>query len=151
MSTEHASITVANRPKPGKKYFTVQQANQALEYVSRVVDDITDRYRQAVEIRQQIEQVAPDQTLEDLRDSYEGLMDQLNEFIDELALVGVELKDFERGLIDFPALHEGREVYLCWHRGEQSIVAWHEIDSGFAGRQDVAQLEDEAAARGKTE
>ena len=150
MSTENASITVTNRPKPGKKYFSVQEATQALEYVSRVVGDITDRYRQAVEIRQQIEQAGPDQTLEDLRDAYEGLMDQLNEFIDELALVGVELKDFERGLIDFPALHEGREVYLCWHRGEQGIVAWHEIDSGFAGRQDVALLEDEAAAPGKT-
>jgi len=50
------------------------------------------------------------------------------------------LKDYEMGLIDFPAVHQGREVYLCWKLGEKQIVAWHEVDAGFSGRRDVKEL-----------
>ncbi|MAE63393.1 MAG: hypothetical protein CMJ18_03905 [Phycisphaeraceae bacterium] len=140
MNTHDMSTVVSNEPKPGKKYFTIHEANRAVPYVSRVADDISDRYQRAVRIRQQIEHPDPADSLDELREQYEMLMDELNEFIDELALVGVELKDFERGLIDFPALHERREVYLCWQRGEDAILAWHEIDSGFSGRQDASLL-----------
>ena len=57
-------------------------------------------------------------------------MDHLSDLFDELHQVGVELKDFEKGLLDFPAVHEGREICLCWHRGEQCVGAWHELDAG---------------------
>jgi len=140
MHAHDAFATVSSEPKPGKKYFSIGEANEALNYVSRVANDIADRYQRAVEVRRRIERPGTNKSLKRLRDEYESLMDELNEFIDELALVGVELKDFERGLIDFPALHEGREVYLCWQRGEGSIHAWHEVDAGFAGRQDVQTL-----------
>ena len=49
--------------------------------------------------------------------------------------LGVEIKDIERGLCDFPALREGRVVYLCWVLGEDCIEWWHDLESGFAGRQ----------------
>lgn len=48
---------------------------------------------------------------------------------------GVEIKDIERGLCDFPALREGRIVYLCWVLGEDRIEWWHDLETGFAGRQ----------------
>jgi len=140
MHTDHASAVVGNQPKSGKKYFSLDDASRALPYVRRVADDIASRYQRAVHVRRSIEQAEVAAPLDELRNEYEKLMDQLNDLIDELALVGVELKDFERGLIDFPALHEGREVYLCWQRGEKTICAWHELDSGFSGRQDVASL-----------
>ena len=140
MHMENTFATVANQPKPGKKYFSLGEATRALPYVRRVAEDIADHYHRAVEIRQQIEKAEVEQPLDPLRDEYEQLMDQLNELIDELVLVGVELKDFERGLIDFPAVHDGREVSLCWQRGEEGILAWHEVDAGFSGRQDVATL-----------
>jgi hypothetical protein len=47
----------------------------------------------------------------------------------------IVLRDVERGLIDFPALRDGREVYLCWIDGEADIAFWHDLDAGFAGRQ----------------
>jgi hypothetical protein len=47
----------------------------------------------------------------------------------------IQLKDIERGLIDFPALREGREVFLCWEKDEDDIEFWHDIESGFAGRE----------------
>jgi hypothetical protein len=47
----------------------------------------------------------------------------------------IQIKDLERGLVDFPAFHEGREVYLCWERGEEDIEFWHELDTGYGGRE----------------
>jgi hypothetical protein len=49
--------------------------------------------------------------------------------------LGIEIKDIETGLIDFPSERDGRVVYLCWRLGEGDIAFWHDIDSGFAGRQ----------------
>jgi hypothetical protein len=47
----------------------------------------------------------------------------------------IQIKDLERGLVDFPAFHNGREVFLCWERGEEDVEFWHELDSGYAGRE----------------
>jgi hypothetical protein len=53
----------------------------------------------------------------------------------ELQDYGCELKGLEQGLIDFPAVLQGRQVYLCWQYDEPEIAFWHDIDAGFAGRQ----------------
>jgi hypothetical protein len=53
----------------------------------------------------------------------------------ELEELGIVLRDIDRGLVDFPAILEGREVYLCWEQGEDSIGFWHHLDAGFGGRQ----------------
>jgi hypothetical protein len=50
---------------------------------------------------------------------------------------GIVLRDLDRGLIDFPSLRDGREVYLCWVEGEDDIGYWHELDEGFDGRQPI--------------
>jgi hypothetical protein len=59
---------------------------------------------------------------------------QLSRAVSELEAVDVVLRDVERGLIDFPALREGEEVYLCWLLEEDEIRFWHQPDAGFAGR-----------------
>jgi hypothetical protein len=59
---------------------------------------------------------------------------ELRESMLELRGLEVVLRDLDRGLVDFPALREGREVYLCWQEGEEGIGFWHEPDAGFAGR-----------------
>jgi hypothetical protein len=48
---------------------------------------------------------------------------------------GIVLRDLDRGLVDFPAIRDGREVYLCWIDGEPDIAFWHDLDAGYAGRQ----------------
>ena len=141
MPTEDTSMTATTAPKRGKKYFTLEEANRALCYVSRIVENITSCYRKAVRIRQRLERPGPEQSAEQLREEYEIAMNHLNDLIDELQQVGVELKDVEKGLLDFPCVHEGRESYLCWHRGEESIRCWHEVDAGYSGRKDVALLQ----------
>lgn len=52
----------------------------------------------------------------------------------ELSEMEIVLRDLDRGLVDFPGLREGREVYLCWEEGEDSVGHWHEPDAGHAGR-----------------
>jgi len=47
----------------------------------------------------------------------------------------IQIKDIDRGLIDFPAIMDGREVFLCWEDGEEDIEYWHDLESGYAGRQ----------------
>jgi len=59
---------------------------------------------------------------------------QLREGMLELRELDVVLRDLDRGLVDFPSLREGHEVYLCWQEGEEAIGFWHEPDAGFAGR-----------------
>ena len=66
---------------------------------------------------------------------YAELLMELTGSISELEVLGVQIKDFERGLIDFPSLREGRVVLLCWQIGEGDTVEWwHDVDAGFAGR-----------------
>lgn len=48
---------------------------------------------------------------------------------------GIVIKDVDTGLVDFPHLRNGNEVYLCWRLGEAEVGYWHDLDSGFAGRQ----------------
>jgi hypothetical protein len=63
----------------------------------------------------------------------EGFL-ELRESMVELRELEVVLRDLDRGLLDFPALRHGREVYLCWQEGEDAIRYWHEPEAGFAGR-----------------
>jgi len=62
--------------------------------------------------------------------------------VQRVQLLGVHVKDFRNGLVDFPHEREGRIVYLCWKPDEDEINWWHEIDSGFAGRQPLTEERD---------
>jgi hypothetical protein len=59
---------------------------------------------------------------------------ELRDSMFELRELEVVLRDLDRGLLDFPSLRDGQEVYLCWQEGEDAIGFWHEPDAGFAGR-----------------
>ena len=60
---------------------------------------------------------------------------RFQEVLDRIADRGCHLKGLDPGLVDFPHLRDGREVYLCWRMGENRIRYWHEIEDGFDGRQ----------------
>ncbi len=146
---------------PAKKLYTVQEANASLPLVRAIVSDIVAL---AAEMRQQysrIEQVrrtdddepifdeadkAADAALQALRDGNE----QMKGYVRELQKLGIELKDFHTGLIDFRAVHDGREVYLCWRLGEPEVAYWHELTAGFAGRQKLVRTSMPALAKGAT-
>ena len=67
---------------------------------------------------------------------YVQALSEIGQIMTELSNGGVQIKDHERGLIDFPCLRDGRVVLLCWQLGErEEIEYWHETEAGFAGRQ----------------
>lgn len=59
----------------------------------------------------------------------------LREALAEFQRRDIQIKDLDRGLVDFPAIIGGREVFLCWENGEEDIEFWHDLDTGFAGRE----------------
>jgi hypothetical protein len=122
-----------------KKYFTVEEANRLIPQIKAMVEHL----RQG---RQRMQKHRP--TAEAVAQKAGGnggggearayLSDYSHTFargLAQLQALGILLKDLDRGLIDFPHLREGREVYLCWRYGEERIDYWHEIDSGYSGRQ----------------
>jgi hypothetical protein len=70
----------------------------------------------------------------------QGLIDQMAAGVARIDALGLTLRDIERGLVDFPALVSGRQVWLCWQHGEGSIGWWHDLDTGFDGRRALAEL-----------
>lgn len=62
---------------------------------------------------------------------------RLQEISRELATLEVQIKDLDRGLVDFPSFRGDREVLLCWREGEEDIEFWHDLESGYPGREPV--------------
>jgi len=70
----------------------------------------------------------------------QGLIDQMAAGVARIDAMGLTLRDIEHGLVDFPALVSGRQVWLCWQRGEPVIDWWHDLETGFSGRRPLAEL-----------
>jgi hypothetical protein len=135
----------AGKPTTGKKYFTVAEANAMLPLVRAIVGDVMvlarelrDRHERLTRVRAKDRGVlgeAYQEELQHVQDDFERDQERMQEYEQELRDLGVELKDYFTGLLDFPCRMNGREVYLCWRAGEAEVAYWHELDAGFAGRQ----------------
>ena len=75
-----------------------------------------------------------------LRLRMQGVIDRMQAGVARIDELGVTLREIETGLIDFPALASGRQIWLCWRLGEGDIAFWHELGDGFGGRQALADL-----------
>jgi hypothetical protein len=123
-----------------QKYFTLQEANETLSLIRPWMDEI-QAIRQKIlknqpEAWPAIEKSAGNggnRALSNLVQDFEKF-DALIHRIQDLDIL---IKDINLGLLDFPALKDGREVYLCWQYGEGNIAYWHEIEAGYAGRQPI--------------
>ncbi|MDP1546058.1 MAG: DUF2203 domain-containing protein [Anaerolineales bacterium] len=120
------------------KYYTPREANEMLVVVRPMVEElmgIAERiHARQPELWEMAKKAAGNGGSANLSkllpdfDRFHALMHRMND-------LNVEIKDVFIGLIDFRALHEGREVYLCWQYGEENIKYWHDIEAGFQGRQ----------------
>lgn len=75
-----------------------------------------------------------------LRLRMQGVIDRMQAGVARIDALGVTLREIETGLIDFPALASGRQIWLCWRLGEGDVEWWHELDDGFGGRQAMVDL-----------
>jgi hypothetical protein len=121
------------------KLFTIEEANALLPSVRGIVANIRQFHKGLS--RYQSEAAKAAEAAENggggLANGiqYAHLVTSLTSKMTELDSLGVQLKDFERGLIDFPSMRDGRVVLLCWQLGEgDELEWWHDIDAGFAGR-----------------
>lgn len=124
----------------GKKYFSLSEANRSIVLVSRIVRDIVRDYLRLCELHGACKIYDANGDLhqaEIAREQYARSTDHLASLQEELEKIGVDIKDYRLGLVDFPAILDGREVCLCWQLGEDSVAYWHELDAGFSNRQPI--------------
>ncbi len=141
MSREKVRTSAVDRATPAQRVFTLESANRSLVLVRKIVRDIVERYTEVSALRAEREELSrtlgPVERQDELRLRTEERIATLNRLSDELTDIGCELKDWATGLVDFPALHQGRQVCLCWRLDEPAITHWHESDAGFAGRKPI--------------
>ena len=138
-------------PHPMPQTYTVEQANRALPLVRRIVDDIVAQYRRWQDRVRELESLNAARTAADdvpraaeLESEIQSLAAEIEGFRRELRDLGLEVKDYERGLVDFPGVVDGREVFLCWRIGEPAVQFWHDKDAGYAGRRPLPLRPDAA-------
>jgi len=122
------------------QYFTLQEANEALKTIRPLMEEV-QAIRQKILANQPeawpaIEKSSGNggnRALSNMVQDFE----KLDALIHQIQDSGAQIKDINTGLLDFSALKDGREVYLCWQYGEEDIAFWHEVEAGYAGRQPI--------------
>jgi hypothetical protein len=127
-----------------ERHFTPEEANELLEQVRPVAESLVAHRRaftvaaaRKARLSFRISGNGGDfdpQEPGELEEQLEREAEAVARAVDELQRLGVLVKDLDRGLVDFPALHRGEEVLLCWQVGEDEVAFWHGLEEGFAGR-----------------
>src|SRR5262245_50348262 len=123
-------------PEARKKLYTPAEANATLPLVRRIVEDISTLAHDLRERHRRLAQVhnpargrntpAHSEEIDRVREDLERDGERLRDYVVELERLGVELKDYFMGLVDFRSRLDGKEVYLCWKLGEPYVAHWHE-------------------------
>jgi hypothetical protein len=127
-----------------QRYFTPSEANDLLAEVRPLAESLVQHrqgMRVAAERRARLTaRIAGNggdldpQEPGELDEQFQRESHAVTQAAERLERLGVLVKDLDSGLVDFPALHEGEEVLLCWQVGEDEVAHWHGVDEGFAGR-----------------
>jgi hypothetical protein len=122
------------------KIFTIQEANKLLSEIGRTIERLRKSYTASSKMRVDagLAAAAAGDGGGGMAggSQYVQFLFETSEISVELSDFGVQIKDPERGLIDFPCLRNGKVVLLCWQLGErEEIEWWHDVEAGFAGRQ----------------
>ncbi len=127
------------------RHYTLEEAEASLPWVRDAIVTMREATAALLDARTKLSALLEvihsnggsthDEEVHDLRSRVEKSTEALRLPLEEFEERGIIIRDLQRGLIDFPAMREGREVYLCWIYGEERIDYWHELDTGFAGRQ----------------
>jgi hypothetical protein len=126
------------------RHFTVQEANELLATVRPLVERLVEQRREVVRQLERKEELGgltqtngggfPPRLPADIDTALDEAAGELKRTIEELTDLGVQIKDLDSGLVDFPSSRDGEEILLCWQLGEDEIAWWHTLDGGFAGR-----------------
>jgi hypothetical protein len=133
-----------------RRYFTLDEANEALIELRPLAEEMVERRRLLVEAQMlraelggQVAGNGGDLTPSDFADAdaeLEQAAGALAQVIERIQAAGVLVKDLDHGLLDFPSRRAGEDILLCWHVGEDDIGFWHGVEEGFAGRKPLSDL-----------
>ena len=132
------------------RLFTLSQARRSLPEIAAVVTVMRKRALRLDELSALSSSMSRTMSADgdpvvnedsEIRAEVSKLEQQITTLVEHIQRQGVEVKDVRRGLIDWRAERDGREVYLCWQYGEQTLSWWHELADGFAGRQPIITSE----------
>lgn len=120
-----------------ERHFTAEEANAELERVEPMLVALKVAKDQLVdeEAREALTEAAPTNGGGAPGKRVGEAFLEVRRLLTELTESGIVVRDVDRGLIDFPSVIDGEEVYLCWHLGEDEIAYWHDLESGYTGRQ----------------
>jgi hypothetical protein len=137
------------------RFYDVDRANAAIPEMREILELLRDQRAELIRLRDLVleRQSAveagpaarggdddPDDELRLIRLRMQGLIDQMQAGVARIDSLGITLRDIESGLIDFPALANGRQIWLCWRLGEEEVDWWHELSTGFESRQPLIDL-----------
>ena len=127
------------------RYFSLQEAQALVPWLKETFDAIGPLKQQLARAKRKVQQltvtmqsngeVPVQEQFEHAQQDLQDAEDAIDEHTYAIVELGIILRSVERGLIDFPAMRDGRNVYLRWLAGENEIKHWHEVDVGFDGRQ----------------
>ncbi len=131
-----------------QNFFTLDEAKQKIPWLEIHLQEIVSLSKHIERLKLEMDKIfrkissnghgSTDQDMAGKRKETDDAVNRVSKLVQGINDLGIIVRDTERGLVDFPAFLEGREVCLCWILGESTIQFWHEIDTGFSGRQPLA-------------
>lgn len=130
------------------KLFTLDEAQALLPVLENLLNRAIEAKQAATELEEQLAELVRRifanggmminvAAVRKQKATLEALMQRAKDSLEEIDAIGVQVKDLEIGLLDFPCQLEGETVLLCWKRGEPRIDFWHRMEDGFRGRQPI--------------
>jgi hypothetical protein len=125
------------------RFFTVEEANLELSRLRQWLPRLQTRRRRLDVVQQKLGELSLkaatngnllEEEVHSTQREVKRLTEEISKLMAKISDLGCEIKDLDQGLVDFPSLREGREIYLCWRLGEPEVAFWHEPDAGFSGR-----------------
>ena len=132
------------------QFYDIDAANAALLEVEPILATLADQRLELIRLRDRLvatpstaggssNELDPEESRR-IRLRIKGVVDQMAAAVARIDALGIALRDIERGLIDFPALAGGRQIWLCWQLGDGRVDQWHELETGFGSRRPIIDL-----------
>jgi hypothetical protein len=118
-----------------RRRFRIEEANALLPTIVPLLEGLRDAQATMAELHDQVTDSSVGNGGGSAGKDFLEASQTAGRALSELNALGIQVRDPDSGLIDFPSERDGEEIFLCWRLGEDSVAWWHPVDSGFAGRQ----------------
>jgi hypothetical protein len=129
------------------RFYSIDQADARLRDLAPLLDKLRADRTEVATARDELERFRTTngnaehaEELKAREERIRGIVYRMERYVSQLVAWDITLRDIETGLVDFPALVNGRQVCLCWRLGEERVGYWHELDAGFANRRPLIDL-----------